>query len=39
MEQRRPLYVEVARAVVDTAGRDPEETAQAVLDALGLKDA
>jgi shikimate kinase len=39
MEQRRPLYAEVARAVVDTAGRDPEETAQAVLDALDLKDA
>ncbi|WP_031507738.1 shikimate kinase [Streptomyces megasporus] len=39
MEQRRPLYVEVARAVVDTAGRDPEQVAQAVLDALELKDA
>ncbi|MFH0245229.1 shikimate kinase [Streptomyces sp. HK10] len=39
MEQRRPLYTEVARAVVDTAGRDPEETARAVLDALDLKDA
>ncbi|MFD1831427.1 shikimate kinase [Streptomyces desertarenae] len=39
MERRRPLYEEVARAVVDTGGRDPEETAQAVLDALDLKDA
>ncbi|MBN3933275.1 shikimate kinase [Streptomyces verrucosisporus] len=38
MERRRPLYTEVARVVVDTAGRDPEETAQAVLDALELKD-
>lgn len=39
MEQRRPLYAEVARAVVTTEGRDPEETAQAVLDALRLKEA
>ncbi|GAA2437059.1 shikimate kinase [Streptomyces macrosporus] len=39
MEQRRPLYTEVARAVVGTEGRDPEEVAQAVLDALELKDA
>lgn len=34
MEQRRPLYTQVARAVVGTEGRDPEEVAQAVLDAL-----
>ncbi|HZG02811.1 MAG TPA: shikimate kinase [Streptomyces sp.] len=39
MEQRRPLYTQVARAVVGTEGRDPEEVAQAVLDALELKDA
>ncbi|PJE95042.1 shikimate kinase [Streptomyces carminius] len=38
MEQRRPLYTEVARATVTTAGRDPEEVAQAVLDALGRKE-
>ena len=34
MEQRRPLYTQVARVVVGTEGRDPEEVAQAVLDAL-----
>ncbi|HEX5569645.1 MAG TPA: shikimate kinase, partial [Streptomyces sp.] len=39
MEQRRPLYTEVARAVVATEGREPEQVAQAVLDALELKDA
>ncbi|GAA2418681.1 shikimate kinase [Streptomyces glaucosporus] len=39
MEQRRPLYTEVARTTVTTAGRDPEEVAQAVLDSLDLKDA
>ncbi|WP_455357969.1 shikimate kinase [Streptomyces sp. SYSU K21746] len=39
MEQRRPLYNEVARAVVATDERTPEEVAQAVLDALELKDA
>ncbi|MEE1939037.1 shikimate kinase [Streptomyces sp. TRM 70361] len=38
MEQRRPLYTEVARATVTTADRDPEEVAQAVLDALELKE-
>ncbi|SFD05587.1 shikimate kinase [Streptomyces aidingensis] len=37
MEQRRPLYTEVARAVVATSGRTPEEAAEAVLDALELK--
>jgi shikimate kinase len=36
MEQRRPLYTEVARAVVLTDGRTPEDVAQAVLDALEL---
>ncbi|MFD9637102.1 shikimate kinase [Streptomyces violascens] len=39
MEARRHLYTEVARAVVVTDGRTPEEVAQAVLDVLELKDA
>lgn len=39
MEARRPLYIEVARAVVPTDGRTPEEVVQAVLDALELKQA
>ena len=39
MEARRPLYTEVARAVVGTDGRTPEEVADAVLDALELKNA
>lgn len=39
MEARRPLYTEVARAVVATDGRTPEEVARAVLDALELKQA
>jgi shikimate kinase len=39
MEARRPLYTEVARLVVATDERTPEEVAQAVLDALELKDA
>ncbi|MFE9839648.1 shikimate kinase [Streptomyces sp. NPDC005551] len=39
MEARRHLYTEVARAVVATDGRTPEEVAQAVLDALELKEA
>ncbi|MET9363475.1 shikimate kinase [Streptomyces sp. NPDC006632] len=39
MEARRHLYAEVARAVVATDERTPEEVAQAVLDALELKDA
>mgnify|MGYP001363490517 CR=1 FL=1 len=34
MEQRRPLYEEVARAVVPTHDRTPDEVAAAVLDAL-----
>ncbi|MBA5225047.1 MULTISPECIES: shikimate kinase [Streptomyces] len=37
MEARRHLYEEVATAVVATDGRDPEEVAQAVLDAMGWK--
>ncbi|MER7466343.1 shikimate kinase [Streptomyces sp. NPDC097981] len=38
MEARRPLYTEVARVVVATDDRTPEEVAQAVLEALELKD-
>ncbi|MFC9823650.1 shikimate kinase [Streptomyces erythrochromogenes] len=38
MEARRPLYTEVARVVVATDDRTPEEVAQTVLDALELKD-
>ncbi|CAL9389312.1 Shikimate kinase [Streptomyces sp. enrichment culture] len=38
MEARRPLYTEVARIEVATDARTPEEVAQAVLDALELKD-
>lgn len=39
MEQRRPLYAEVARAVIATAGRTPHEVADDVLAALELKSA
>jgi len=39
MEQRRPLYTEVARAIVDTEDRTPEAVARAVMDALELKTA
>lgn len=39
MEARRPLYTEVARTVVDTEGRTPEEVARAVLTALELTQA
>lgn len=39
MEARRPLYTEVARAVVDTEGRTPEEVAGAVTEALELDQA
>jgi shikimate kinase len=39
MEARRHLYEEVARAVVATDARTPGEVAQAVLDALELKEA
>ncbi len=39
MDARRHLYTEVATAVVATDGRTPEEVAQAVLDALELKEA
>ncbi|MEV7282723.1 shikimate kinase [Streptomyces sp. NPDC093111] len=37
MDARRHLYTEVARAVVATDDRTPEEVADAVLDALDLK--
>ncbi|ARX82131.1 shikimate kinase [Streptomyces alboflavus] len=39
MDARRHLYEEVARAVVATDDRTPEEVAEAVLDALELKEA
>ncbi|GAA2269184.1 shikimate kinase [Streptomyces amakusaensis] len=39
MDARRHLYTEVARVTVATDARTPEEVAQAVLDALELKDA
>lgn len=39
MEARRSLYEETATAVVPTDGRTPEEVAEAVLDALELKEA
>lgn len=39
MEARRPLYTEVARAVVATDEGTPEDVAEAVLDALQVKDA
>jgi shikimate kinase len=38
MDARRHLYTEVARVVVATDERTPEEVAQAILDALELKD-
>ena len=34
IEERRPLYIEVASAVVNTAGRNADEVAQAVLDVI-----
>ncbi|MFF8291881.1 shikimate kinase [Streptomyces sp. NPDC016309] len=37
MEARRHLYTEVARVVVATDDKTPEEVAEAVLDALELK--
>lgn len=36
MELRRPVYTQVARAVVHTEGLSPDEVAQAVCDALEL---
>ena len=38
MEQRRPLYTEVARAIVDTEGRTPEQVARAVTGRIGAED-
>lgn len=37
MEARRHHYTDVARVVVPTDDRTPEEVAEAVLDALELK--
>lgn len=37
MDARRPLYTEVARAVVGTGGRTPDEVADEILDVLELK--
>ncbi|WP_345646701.1 shikimate kinase [Streptomyces tremellae] len=39
MEERRHLYTGVARVVVATDGRTPEEVADGVLDALELRKA
>ncbi|CAM5547508.1 shikimate kinase [Streptomyces hirsutus] len=39
MEARRPLYEEVATAVVATDGRTPEEVTRSALDALEMKQA
>ncbi|MEV6316841.1 shikimate kinase [Streptomyces sp. NPDC051776] len=39
MEERRPLYTEVARVVVQTDERTPEDVSDAVLDALDLQAA
>ncbi|MEU3821255.1 MULTISPECIES: shikimate kinase [unclassified Streptomyces] len=38
MDARRHLYTEVARVVVATDGKSPEEVADAIVDALELKD-
>ncbi|NLU66353.1 shikimate kinase [Streptomyces sp. HNM0574] len=37
MDERRPLYEQVARAVVSTEGRTPDEVADEILEALELK--
>ncbi|GAU66070.1 shikimate kinase [Streptomyces sp. NBRC 110611] len=39
MEHRRPLYTEVARAVIATGERTPAQVAEAVLEALELHPA
>ncbi|MFK0294195.1 shikimate kinase [Streptomyces sp. NPDC090442] len=39
MERRRPLYTEVARAVIATGERTPEDVAAAIVDALELRPA
>lgn len=36
MERRRPLYTEVARAVIATGERTPAQVVEAILDALEL---
>jgi len=37
MNERRPLYTEVARAVVSTENRTPDEVADEIFDVLELK--
>jgi shikimate kinase len=39
MERRRPLYTEVARAVIDTGEGSPGQVVDAILDALELRQA
>ena len=39
MDERRPLYAEVARVVVSTEERTPEEVVEEILDALELRKA
>ncbi|MEU6081336.1 shikimate kinase [Streptomyces sp. NPDC047108] len=39
MEERRPLYTEVARVVVETDERTPEDVSDAIVDALDLQAA
>ncbi|MEZ0068697.1 shikimate kinase [Streptacidiphilus sp. MAP12-20] len=39
MEQRRPVYTRIARAVVSTAESTPDQVADAVMDALELSKA
>lgn len=39
MEEREPLYTEVARAVVSTEEQTPDDVVQAILDALELRKA
>jgi shikimate kinase len=38
MEERRPLYLEVATTTVDTTGRAPEEVVEDIVERLGLAD-
>ena len=37
VQERAPLYAEVARLIVDTDGRTPEEVAIAIVSGLGLQ--
>ncbi|MFE3653289.1 shikimate kinase [Streptomyces sp. NPDC059152] len=39
MERRRPLYTEVARTVIATGDRTPEDAVDAIVDALELRPA